>query len=624
LGGLAAPASATTLLYEPFDYTPVGTELSTADGSGGWLKADTSPSTLEPTIGSGSLNYAAGLPWTPTGNSVAMTGGSANIQAMSTRLIPGAPFESADAPTLYYSLLLNVSNVAGTAGSAGSFIAGFRNNSNTTLLAGAEAGAPLLIRQTATGSGLFHLGTGITQETGDRVFDSTVSYGANQTLLLVLSYQFVDNGDDIAKLYVNPDPALDEATNAAAGKLRVTALPTVETRRGIRDGLITNFFLRNNGSAPDNSSIDEVHIADSWESLWSNTIAGVWLGGTGNWSDSTMWSGGVVPSTATTPAQIDAGKSGVASVVTLDQDVAVRSVTVDPGDSFNIPAGRALTLSAPLGVGGIVNSSGNVEVLNASGSPTENGLTIAGGELRYDAGSIKPNGTVALSNGGKLLMAAGRDKVLKATNLTISSTSRVDLSDNFLILTNGTAGTFNGTVYNGLQGEIARAYNFGAWDLPGLMTSQENAGPNAGPLSGTTTIAVATAADILFIAATDTGIFAGETVTGASILAMYTYAGDLNFDGLVDAADYGVIDNWVQFPGTDGYMNGDLNYDGVIDAGDYGIIDNTIQLQGAPMPPPGSAAAAAVVAVPEPDGLLSVAAAAAAGLLSKRRRRAPR
>ena len=44
--------------------------------------------------------------------------------------------------------------------------------------------------------------------------------------------------------------------------------------------------------------------------------------------------------------------------------------------------------------------------------------------------------------------------------------------------------------------------------------------------------------------------------------------------------DYGVIDNYFQFPGTTGYANGDFNYDGIIDAGDYGIIDNTYQLQG--------------------------------------------
>jgi hypothetical protein len=146
------------------------------------------------------------------------------------------------------------------------------------------------------------------------------------------------------------------------------------------------------------------------------------------------------------------------------------------------------------------------------------------------------------------------------------------------------------------------------------MTSQ----PNAGPLVGITTIGVTTAEQVLFIGATETGTFAGETVSGASVLAIYTYAGDMNFDGLVDASDYGLIDNYFQFPGTDGYANGDLNYDGIIDAGDYGIIDNTFQLQGAPIPING-ATAAGVVAVPEPVG--SFAFGAVAALLMKRRRR---
>jgi hypothetical protein len=109
---------------------------------------------------------------------------------------------------------------------------------------------------------------------------------------------------------------------------------------------------------------------------------------------------------------------------------------------------------------------------------------------------------------------------------------------------------------------------------------------------------------------------------------MYTYAGDMNLDGLIDVADYGSIDNWIQFPGTNGYMNGDLNYDGVIDVADYGVIDNSIQLQGAPFPgvtfasaSASSAGLAGVTAVPEPSALGLAFAAAAAGLLARRRRR---
>jgi hypothetical protein len=104
---------------------------------------------------------------------------------------------------------------------------------------------------------------------------------------------------------------------------------------------------------------------------------------------------------------------------------------------------------------------------------------------------------------------------------------------------------------------------------------------------------------------------------------MYTYAGDANLDGTIDAGDYGIIDNFVQVAGADGYGNGDFNYDGFIDAGDYGIIDNNIQSQGPAFPVGGSADStglAGVTAVPEPASL-GVLGLGAFGLLARRRRR---
>jgi autotransporter-associated beta strand protein len=265
------------------------------------------------------------------------------------------------------------------------------------------------------------------------------------------------------------------------------------------------------------------------------------------------------------------------------------------------------------------------------GPTTHTGATaVTGGSLVLGQ-SLTTSASVTTDNDGVLVLASDgtAKKVINTGALTINGASKVDVSDNKL-LTTTPVGSFTGGAYNGVQGDVARAYNFGSWDQPGLMTSQENAGPNAGPLSGTTTVGVATGEQILFIAPTDTGVFAGQTVTGATTLVMYTYAGDMNFDGLVDAADYGVIDNWVQFPGTDGYANGDLNYDGVIDAADYGIIDNTIQLQGAPFPgvndtwasgagASASAGLSGVTAVPEPASL-SIVGLAAAALMRRRRR----
>ena len=122
---------------------------------------------------------------------------------------------------------------------------------------------------------------------------------------------------------------------------------------------------------------------------------------------------------------------------------------------------------------------------------------------------------------------------------------------------------------------IASAYHFGAWDAPGIRTSM----PAAGPTAGITTLAIATADDTFYAG----GTFGGIPVASGDVLVMYTYAGDLNLDGLVDGADYGVIDNYVQFPGTGGYANGDFNHDGVIDGADYGLLDNAVQFQDAPL-----------------------------------------
>src|SRR6185436_15156919 len=150
-----------------------------------------------------------------------------------------------------------------------------------------------------------------------------------------------------------------------------------------------------------------------------------------------------------------------------------------------------------------------------------------------------------------------------------------------------------------------RASNFGAWDQPGLTTSMPDA------VAGLTTIGVATGEQIRGLGPTDTDTFAGQTITGATTIAMYTYAGDANLDGTIDGGDYGIIDNFVQVPGADGYANGDFNYDGVIDGGDYGVIDNNIQAQGPGFPTSGSGDLSGVTAIPEPSacGLAVLAAA---------------
>jgi hypothetical protein len=275
----------------------------------------------------------------------------------------------------------------------------------------------------------------------------------------------------------------------------------------------------------------------------------------------------------------------------------------------NVTLNRATTLTAV--EGGTVNVTGN---LTTNGHKvTKTGLGAVVVKNLRDGDVEVAEGTLAMAPDSSNAGVSNIDSV------TVGAEARLDLRANKLV-TSTPVGSWDGTKYTGIQGEVARAYDFGAWDLPGIMTSE----PDAGPTVGKATIGVATGAQALFLGADETGVFGGQTINGTTTIAMYTWAGDVDLNGYVDAVDYGTIDQWIQFPGTTGYTNGDLNYDGLIDAVDYGIIDNGIQLQGAPIPVNGAGAGGSlsgVAAVPEPSAF-GLAIFAGAALFRRRRRRA--
>jgi hypothetical protein len=268
-----------------------------------------------------------------------------------------------------------------------------------------------------------------------------------------------------------------------------------------------------------------------------------------------------------------------------------------------IPAASVLTLagdiSSPNGSGITKTGQGTVELHHMSGV----------GPVDVQAGKVK-----VLVTGP----APAAQRTGSIDNLTIAAAARFDLTDNNLVIRHGSAGTLGSSfLYNGLQGQVQRAYNSQSWNQPGLTTSMPAA------TTGLTTIGISTGAAMRGLAATETDTYGGQTIDGASVIAMYTYAGDANLDGLIDGGDYGIIDNNVTIAGASGYYNGDFNYDGVIDGGDYGIIDNNITAQGAPFPVSGSVGLSGVTAIPEPAacGLAILIAGAALGA---RRRRVAR
>jgi len=207
-------------------------------------------------------------------------------------------------------------------------------------------------------------------------------------------------------------------------------------------------------------------------------------------------------------------------------------------------------------------------------------VTIAGATVVLPASATVSE--LTLKSGAALTVGANGSRVFRTAGLYLDAGTTLNLGDNDMILdyAAGSAdplGTWIGSGYDGVSGLIARGYNYGAWDGDGVVTTTSSA------RAGLTTLAPVDASELLGLTGSQTALWHGQTVDATTVVVKYTYAGDVNLDGLVDGADYGTLDNWVQFTGTSGYANGDVNFDGVIDGADYGTLDNSIQLQGAPL-----------------------------------------
>jgi autotransporter-associated beta strand protein len=276
--------------------------------------------------------------------------------------------------------------------------------------------------------------------------------------------------------------------------------------------------------------------------------------------------------------------------------------------------------------GAISNGATNKIGMSKSGAGTQtlSGNLTYGGPTTVNAGTLRlgnsltGSSSVTVNDGSLVLASNGSNlRVIKTPSVSIPGpTGKIDLQDNKLI-TATTAGTWNGSSYSGVTGLIATGKGTGnLWDgATGIVTSQSNAiGSNYH------SIGVARASDVRPNTATETALWAGQTITGTDTLVMYTYGGDANLDGKINIDDYIKIDSGIA-TGLTGWSNGDFNYDGKINIDDYTqFVDANIGTQGAQFPTAGGLAgdlgggAIGVSAVPEPATLSIMGLAALYGM----------
>jgi autotransporter-associated beta strand protein len=193
-------------------------------------------------------------------------------------------------------------------------------------------------------------------------------------------------------------------------------------------------------------------------------------------------------------------------------------------------------------------------------------IVINGGTARVTAKPTAndPAGTTVAS---VLTMAGG-----------LTPAARLDLNNNSMIIVGGDLATTTAQIRSGLENNG----NFD-WQGPGIgSTSAWEQNSAAGSfLYG------------LGVLLNDLGqvggsgpiysSFAGvDGLGGGEVLIKFTYFGDADLSGSIDATDYSLIDNGF-VNSLSGWLNGDFDYSGVIDATDYALIDNAFVNQGSPL-----------------------------------------
>ncbi|WP_396174583.1 T9SS type A sorting domain-containing protein [Flavobacterium sp.] len=226
--------------YDGLDYA-TGSALQTQTG---WTALNTGDDLA---IVAGSLNYTALQ--VSTGNKLAF--GGAGIDA-------GKDFTSQTTNTVYFSILLNVTDLTATTSTTGGYIAGFVQGTSSSF------GGTLWLNKVSEST--FNIGVNPRTTAANTVY-STGPYNTNTTYLVVISYTFNDGtANDIVKLWINP---------SSLGATEPTASATA-TNAGTDLTSVGRLLIRQ-GSATDtpNVELDEFRIGTTWAEVTPQNSANV-------------------------------------------------------------------------------------------------------------------------------------------------------------------------------------------------------------------------------------------------------------------------------------------------------------------------------------------------------------
>ena len=316
----------------------------------------------------------------------------------------------------------------------------------------------------------------------------------------------------------------------------------------------------------------------------------------------------------TSNADVIFGNSGAGGLVTLGGNVRVGGALVLASATTPYAIGAAGGTSSLQLAGGIsagANATINtpialessqtfrvspVKTLHVNGSVSElspgTSLTKSDAGTLSVASSIVLTGSLNVSGGAMVLSATGAASSVGNLSVNTIAGAKLDLTNGALVVNYTSSSPLAA-----IRSLLASGRGTGNWTGPGITSSGAatafgSAHPTALGYAEASAVGITTS-------------FFGQPVDSTSVVLRYTYVGDANLDGTVNALDFNALASGFGKTGGTDWHQADFNYDGTTDTQDFAALAQNFgmtfaapsQFPGALVPEPAALAAFAIMPV---------------------------